>query len=81
MAQVKIYGLKASLNKIRSKLSNIIHECIVESLAFPKDKKYHRFILLDDEDMIFPSQKSEQYIIIEIIMMEGRTTDTKKKFD
>lgn len=28
--------------------------------------------------MIFPDDKSQQYIIIEIIMMKGRETNTKK---
>ena len=79
MAQVKIYGLKTSLSKIRRELSNIIHECIVKSLSFPKDKKYHRFISFEKDEMIFPDDKSEQYTIIEIMMMEGRATDTKKE--
>jgi len=79
LAQVKIYGLKTNLNKIKNELSSIIHKCIVESLSFPKDKKYHRFISLNEDDMIFPNDKSEQYTIIEIMMMEGRTTETKKK--
>ena len=78
MAQVKIYGLKTSLGKIKNELSDIIHESIVESLSFPKDKKYHRFILLDQDEMIFPDDKSERYTIIEILMMEGRSTQTKK---
>ena len=78
MAQVKIYGLKTNLNKIKNELSNIIHQCIVESLSFPKDKKYHRFISLDEDEMIFPDDKSKQYTIIEIIMIEGRETETKK---
>ncbi len=78
MAQVKIYGLKISLDKIKSELSDIIHQCIVESLSFPKDKKYHRFISLQKDEMIFPDDKSEQYTIIEIMMMEGREVETKK---
>jgi len=79
LAQVKIYGLKISLSKMRSELSDIIHECIVDSLSFPKDKKHHRFISFDKDEMIFPDDKSEQYTIIEIMMMEGRTTQTKKE--
>ena len=78
MAQVKIYGLKSSLNKIKNELSNVIHKCIVDSLSFPKDKKYHRFIMFDRDEMIFPDDKSEQYTIIEIMMMEGREVETKK---
>lgn len=79
MAQVKVYGLKTSLDKTKNALSDIIHQCIVASLSFPKDKKYHRFISFDEDDMIFPDDKSEQYTIIEIMMMEGRATETKKE--
>ena len=78
MAQVKIYGLKSSLSKIKNELSTEIHKCIVDSLSFPKDKKYHRFIMFDKDEMIFPDDKSEQYTIIEIMMMEGREVETKK---
>jgi phenylpyruvate tautomerase PptA (4-oxalocrotonate tautomerase family) len=79
MAQVKIYALQKSLEKHRVQLSAVIHETIVEILSFPKEKKYHRFIALNEEDMIFPSSKSENYTIIEIMMMEGRAIETKKK--
>jgi phenylpyruvate tautomerase PptA (4-oxalocrotonate tautomerase family) len=79
MAQVKIYALQKSLEKHRVQLSTVIHETIVEILSFPKEKKYHRFIALNEEDMIFPSSKSENYTIIEIMMMEGRAIETKKK--
>ena len=78
MAQVKIYGLRSNLSKIKNKLSDVIHQCIVNSLSFPKDKKYHRFIAFDKDEMIFPNDKSEQYTIIEIMMMEGREIETKK---
>jgi len=78
LAQVKIYGLRSNLNKIKNELSDVIHHCIVSSLSFPKDKKYHRFIAFDKDEMIFPDDKSEQYTIIEIMMMEGREVETKK---
>jgi len=78
LAQVKIYGLRSNLTKTKNKLSDVIHQCIVKSLSFPKDKKYHRFIAFDKDEMIFPNDKSEQYTIIEIMMMEGREVETKK---
>jgi len=79
MAQVKIYGLRSNLKSIRDELSNVIHNTIVDVLSFPKEKKYHRFIYFEDDDMIFPENKSKQYTIIEIMMMDGRTTQTKKE--
>jgi hypothetical protein len=53
MAQVKIYGLAHHLNPIKSELSEVIHECVVEALSFPADKRFHRFFSLDAEDFIF----------------------------
>ena len=79
MSQVKIYGLKNNLCNIKKKLSETIHSTIVEVLSFPKDKKYHRFISFDKEDMLFPDDKSHEYIIIEIMMIEGRKSETKEK--
>jgi len=78
MAQVKIYGLKKSLNEIKCKLSETIHKTIVQELSFPKEKRYHRFIAFDEEDMLFPDTKSEHYTIIEIMMMQGRSKETRK---
>ena len=78
MAQVKIYGLKTHLKQIKDVLSDIIHTTIVETLAFPKEKKFHRFISFDADEMIFPDDKSDQYTIIEIMMIEGRSVETKK---
>jgi len=79
MAQVKVYGLRSNLKSIRDELSNAIHNTIVDVLSFPKDKKYHRFIYFEEDDMIFPEDKSKHYTIIEIMMMDGRTTQTKKE--
>jgi 4-oxalocrotonate tautomerase family enzyme len=76
--QIKIYGLKTNLDNIKQHLSQTIHSTLVETVSIRKDKKYHRFISLDKEDMLFPEEKSYQYIIIEIIMIQGRTTETKK---
>ena len=78
MAQVKIYGRKEALKNIRQRLSDTVHNVIVDILKFPQDKRYHRFIALDEEDMIFPDDKSSSYMIIEIMMMSGRSVETKK---
>jgi phenylpyruvate tautomerase PptA (4-oxalocrotonate tautomerase family) len=79
MSQIKIYGLRSNLNNKKEQLSDIIHNCVVESLSFPKNKKAHRFINLEKEDFYYPEGRTEEYIIIEIMMITGRTVDTKKK--
>ncbi len=78
MSQIKIYGLRQNLNNIKSKLSEIIHECVVQTLSFPKNKRAHRFINLEKEDFYYPEGRTEEYIILEIMMITGRTVETKK---
>jgi phenylpyruvate tautomerase PptA (4-oxalocrotonate tautomerase family) len=79
MAQIKIYGLRHQLNPIKAMLSDAIHTCVVEALAYPPDKRFHRFFDLDWGDFIFPADRSERYTILEISMFEGRTIETKKR--
>lgn len=79
MSQVKIYGVREQLLPIRQQLSDLIHACVVEVLQLPEDKRAHRFFYLDNDDFFRPATASEQYIILEFIMMEGRTVETKKK--
>ena len=79
MAQIKIYGIDTQLNPIKKQLSQTIHSCVVEALQFPKDKKFHRFFPMRAEDMCYPDNRSYAYTIIEIMMIEGRRKETKKR--
>ena len=79
MAQIKIYGIKEKLAPVRERLSVVIHECVMEALKFPADKRAHRFFLMEKEDMLYPAGRTDAYTIVEIIMIEGRTVEAKKK--
>ena len=78
MAQVKIYGLRESLDPIKAQLSDVIHSCVVDALQFPQDKRAHRFFPLNPDDFYYPSGRTTKYTIIEISMFEGRSVETKK---
>jgi hypothetical protein len=78
MAQVKIYGLRTWLEPIKPRLSDVIHQCLVEAFKLPEDKRFHRFIALNEDDFIYPADRSEKYTIVEIIMFEGRSVESKK---
>jgi phenylpyruvate tautomerase PptA (4-oxalocrotonate tautomerase family) len=78
MAQVKIFGLQRSLQNSRAAISQAIHLSVMEALEYPAEKKFHRFIALDEEDFIYPQDRSERYIIIEISIFEGRSIEAKK---
>ena len=79
MAQVKVYGLRAALDPIKRKLSDVIHACVVEAFEYPVDKRAHRFFPLEAEDFFYPAGRSERYTIIEISMFEGRSVAAKKQ--
>lgn len=79
MSQVKIYGIREHLLPIRNQLSEVIHACVVEALQFPENKRAHRFFYLDNDDFFRPATASERYVILEFMMMEGRSVETKKK--
>ena len=78
MAQIKIYGLKSNLDENRSVISASVHEAVMSALEYPPEKKFHRFISLESSEFIYPSDRSEKYIIVEISMFEGRSIEAKK---
>lgn len=49
------------------------------ALEYPKEKKFQRFISLDQADFIYPEDRTENYIILEISMFEGRSAAAKKQ--
>ena len=79
MAQIKIYGVAEYLRPIQARLSDVIHACVVEALDYPPGKRFHRFLPLQPEDFVFPSDRSAQYTIIEISMFEGRSAAARKR--
>jgi hypothetical protein len=78
MAQVKVYGLKDGLAGIKPTLSGIIHAGLVEELGLPAEKKFQRFLPMDPEDFIFPSDRTSAYTLVEISMFEGRPEEKIK---
>ncbi len=79
MAQVKIYGERGHLSATRQGLSDTIHNCLMDALSLPQDKRFQRFIALDGDDFIHPDDRSGAYTVIEISMFEGRTPEARRR--
>lgn len=79
MAQVKVWGRRAHLTVHRAALSDAIHRALVEALELPADKRFQRFIALDDEDFVHPADRGEDYTIIEIAMFAGRSEEVRRQ--
>ena len=75
---IRIYGIREKLGSIRSKLSDVINECMVEALSYPDNKRAQRFIPLEREDFYYPEGRTDAYTVIEINMMKGRSVEARK---
>jgi phenylpyruvate tautomerase PptA (4-oxalocrotonate tautomerase family) len=78
MAQIKVYGERGHLREVRDRPSEIVHDVNRRVLGLPADTRFHRFIVLDAEDLLRPADRSAAYTIIEISMFEGCAPETKK---
>lgn len=76
---IMIYGINEKLNPIKSRLSDVIHGCMMSVLGMPEDKRAHRFIPMAKDDFYYPEGRTDAYTVIEINMMAGRREETKKK--
>ncbi|KVV14907.1 hypothetical protein AP058_01464 [Flavobacterium sp. TAB 87] len=78
MGQIKVYGLRSNLHPIREKVSEIIHECMVLAFSYPKEKKAHRFIYIDDDSYFYFSERTPKHILIEMLVFEEKHCSQKK---
>jgi phenylpyruvate tautomerase PptA (4-oxalocrotonate tautomerase family) len=79
MGQIKIFGIKEQLHPIREKLSEVLHNCVVEAFHYPKEKKAHRFIYIDKDSFFYFEGRTDKHTIIEINIFEGRSMEAKKR--
>ncbi|MCV6637424.1 tautomerase family protein [Candidatus Albibeggiatoa sp. nov. NOAA] len=76
---IVIYGIDYKLNPIKAQMSDTLHQCMTLVLGLPENKRAHRFIPLDQSDFYYPEGRSDNYTVIEINMMAGRSEETKKQ--
>jgi len=78
MPQVKVYGLRENIESKRLALSDAIQAALHEGIGTSNSKRFQRFIIIEPENYIFPSDRSNNYTIIEIVMFIGRSATIKK---
>ena len=74
-----VYGLKETLTPRRKAIAKAIYDSLNLGLDIPHGKHTIRFECLDKEDFFYPEDRSENYIAIEINLMQGRLEGTKKR--
>jgi len=78
MAQVVVWGHRSQLNPRRQQLSDAIHGAIMAALDYPPEKRFQRFVGLDEEDFFHPDDRGADYTVIEISLFEGRSEAAKR---
>lgn len=78
MAQFKIYGQSGHLALVHRAISDTIHAAAVRTLGLPEGKRFHRFIALEPWQLVAPPDRSERYLIIEVVLFSGRSLATRK---
>lgn len=77
MAQVKVYGRRSAWADARDELSRHIHEALGEAWHMPPEKRFQRFLWLDDDDLVAP-MRGERYLVIEVLAFTGRSRAAKR---
>ena len=77
MVQVKVYGNRRVWSQRRAEVSDALHEALVGAWQIPEDKRFHRFLLLDDGDLVAP--RSDDYLVIEVVAFAGRSREAKRE--
>ncbi|SPL93307.1 putative [[Actinomadura] parvosata subsp. kistnae] len=74
---MKVYGRRDVWAGRQREVSDLLQSCLVSAWGIPEDKRFHRFLLLDADDFVCP-QRSERYLIIEVVCFTGRSDEAKK---
>lgn len=77
MAQIKVYGRRSAWSEARAALSDAIHGALVEAWQIPAEKRFQRFVWLDDDDLVAPL-RGERYLVLEVLAFTGRSHEAKR---
>lgn len=72
MAQVKVYGRRSVWQGRTAEVSDAIHRIVVDAWALPAEKRFHRFLLLADDELVAPG-RGPAYLVVEVVAFAGRS--------
>ncbi|MGZ7209199.1 MAG: tautomerase family protein [Methanobacterium sp.] len=75
---VKIEILKGKSEEYKKALLDGIHDALVESIKIPDNDRFQRLYELEEDNFEYPDTKTDNVTIIEIVMFQGRSIDSKK---
>lgn len=78
MPLVKVEMIKGRSPEYKKAILDGIHSALVEAFKIPDYDRMQRIYELDKENFEIASNKTEQYILIEITAFKGRSLEAKK---
>ncbi|SDS66900.1 Tautomerase enzyme [Mucilaginibacter mallensis] len=85
MPLVTITSLKGRTKEEKSKIGDVIQKALVE-VGVPPTDRFQRFFDMNEEDFIYdrsypdmPEERTEKFIMIEILLSVGRSVKIKRK--
>jgi phenylpyruvate tautomerase PptA (4-oxalocrotonate tautomerase family) len=79
MPLVKITLMTGKSPDFKRAVLDGVHSALVEAFLIPDSDRHQHLYELDADHFEYPSTKSNQFVIIEIIAFQGRSFATKKK--
>ncbi|MCL3860681.1 tautomerase family protein [Actinotalea sp. K2] len=72
MVQVTFYGRRSAWAARTTELSDAVHRTLTGEWGIPEAKRFHRFVLLDDTEIVAPS-RGPGYLVVQIVCFSGRS--------
>lgn len=78
MVQVKVYGRRSAWAGRTAQVSDAVHDGVVRTWGLPPEKRFHRFVLLADDELVAPA-RGHAYLVVEVLCFTGRSTDAVRR--
>jgi len=78
MPLVRVEIIKGKSAEYKKTMLDCIHEGLLDSIGISDWDRFQRIIEIDRADFEAPLEKTDQFMIIEITMFQGRTKEQKK---
>ncbi len=79
MPLVRVEIIKGKSAEYKKNILDCIHESLVESIGIADWDRFQRIIEIDRADFEIAPEKTDQFMIIEITMFQGRSKEQKKE--
>jgi len=78
MGQLIVHGRRSQWLDQRTELSDVLHEALVDAWQYPVEKRFQRFVWLDDDDLVAP-QRGPRYLVVQVVAFAGRSQAARRE--